>query len=542
MKIKTIKIINFKSFDELTVDIGDFNILVGDNGTGKSTLLEAIHLALTGLYRGKNINNNISQDLFNVKCVDKYKEELRKGNNPKLPEISIEVYFDECPILMGDDNSNKSSDCGFTFKILFDENNSDAYSELIKDKDLDSLPFEFYKCEWNTFARKNYTSSKNIEFKSAFLDSKISGNFETFSTKLIKNYISDESIVELNQKIRESTDGLKNEEIFSNISKTFLKNTDLKTKNISIGVANNNKSTWANLITIKENDIPYENIGTGNQCVLSTILSLENDSFKGKGIILIEEPENHLSGMSMNMLLKNIKEHAKDQQVIISTHSSYVLNKLGLDNLIMLGNKKIVKISNLPRETIQYFEKISGYDTLRFILCKKSILVEGDSDDLIIQRAYKDKFNKLPVEDGIEIITVGLSFKRFLQLASVLNLKVSLVTDNDGNMNKIKELKENFNSRNIHIYSGKKAFTHEELGICKDKVPNVNTLEPEIVRVNKISDLNSIFDTNYESEESMCHYMINNKTEVAWKIFYSNKKITYPEYINNAIEELKANE
>ena len=52
----------------------------------------------------------------------------------------------------------------------------------------------------------------------------------------------------------------------------------------------------------------------------------------------------------------------------------------------------------------------------------------------------------------------------------------------------------------------------------------------------------NIFDTNYESEESMCHYMINNKTEVAWKIFYSNKKITYPEYINNAIEELKANE
>ncbi len=542
MKIKTVKIRNFKLFKELNVDINDFTVLVGDNGTGKSTLLEAIHLALTGFYRGRNINSNISQDLFNIDCIKEYTAELKIGNYPKLPEISIEIYLDDCPILMGDDNSTKSSNCGFTFKILFDENNNDAYSELIKDRNLDSLPFEFYKCEWNTFARKSYTNTKNIEFKSAFLDTKIDRNSESFSTKLIRNFIPEQSIVKLNQKIRKSTDELKTNEIFDDINNAFENNYDLKLKNVSIGVSNNNQSSWENLITLKEKEIPYENIGTGNQCILNTILSLENDAFKSKGIILIEEPENHLSGMTLNVLLKNINEHSKDHQVIISTHSSFVLNKLGLNNLALLGNGKISKLKDLSKDTINYFEKISGYDTLRFILCKQSVLVEGDSDELVFQRAYFDKHNKLPADDGIEIIAVGLAYKRFLELANKLNLKTIVITDNDGNLDKINALTKEFGSENIHIFSGELVFTNEELNFDVVKVPNVNTLEPEIVRANDIEDLNNIFERNYESKESLCHYMITNKTESAWKIFNSDKSIKYPRYIENAIEALEKHE
>ena len=50
MAIDRIKICNFKSYKgifELKLNKG-LNILVGNNETGKSTILEAIHLALTG--------------------------------------------------------------------------------------------------------------------------------------------------------------------------------------------------------------------------------------------------------------------------------------------------------------------------------------------------------------------------------------------------------------------------------------------------------------------------------------------------------------
>ncbi len=67
MAISKITICNFKGFKgtfKLELNQG-LNILVGNNETGKSTVLEAIHLALTGLYNGKYINSELSQYLFN---------------------------------------------------------------------------------------------------------------------------------------------------------------------------------------------------------------------------------------------------------------------------------------------------------------------------------------------------------------------------------------------------------------------------------------------------------------------------------------------
>ena len=54
MNIQKIKITNFKCFEgtfELELNNG-INILVGNNESGKSTILEAIHISLTGLYCG----------------------------------------------------------------------------------------------------------------------------------------------------------------------------------------------------------------------------------------------------------------------------------------------------------------------------------------------------------------------------------------------------------------------------------------------------------------------------------------------------------
>lgn len=74
MAISKVKIQNFKSFKDtftLTLNKG-LNVLVGDNESGKSTILEAIHIALTGLYCGRSIRNELSQYLFNNErsCVN----------------------------------------------------------------------------------------------------------------------------------------------------------------------------------------------------------------------------------------------------------------------------------------------------------------------------------------------------------------------------------------------------------------------------------------------------------------------------------------
>lgn len=551
MKIEKIIIKNFKSFENQIIDFSytdeegkknrDFLILVGDNGTGKSTLLEAIHLALTGFYRGKPILGNISQDIFNKKCVKQYLDDFNAKKNPEPPKISIEIFFDDCPILEGDKNSTGSKASGFVFEIMYDNRNDDAYSALIT-HELNTLPFEFYKCEWNTFAREKYTNSKFLSFKSAFLNTSADKVWD-YSSRLIKSYIDDSSKVELNQSYRMVTDGLKNSESFKKINDKIQKNETLKNKNISIGVANSSQNAWESALTIKENGIPYENIGTGKQCILNTILSFENDMFKNKGIILIEEPENHLSGMNLNILLNYIKENSKEYQVIISTHSSYVLNKLGMNNLVLIGKNSVSSFIKLPSDTNHYFEKVAGFDTLRFILSENAILVEGDSDDLIIQRAYYDAYKKLPIDDGVEIIDTGLSYRRFIDLAIELKINTAVVTDNDGDVDRINEMISEYKAYSwIKICSGSKSFTHEELGFTKSdglskecKVPNVNTLEPEILRANDRNIINKILGKSYDNDEDLVHFMIKNKTEVAWKIFISKENIKFPEYIEDAI-------
>ena len=68
----------------------------------------------------------------------------------------------------------------------------------------------------------------------------------------------------------------------------------------------------------------------------------------------------------MNGLVTKITSKCEGKQVLVTTHSSYVLNKLGLDNLILVSSERGLHIRELPPNTVDYFKKLSGYDTLPY--------------------------------------------------------------------------------------------------------------------------------------------------------------------------------
>ena len=109
-----------------------------------------------------------------------------------------------------------------------------------------------------------------------------------------------------------------------------------------------------------------------------------------------------------------------------------MLNKLGVESVIMFDGASGATLADLPPDTLSYFKRLPGHDTLRMLLAKRSILVEGPSDELIVQKGFKQKHGMLPLEAGVEVISVGTSFKRFLDIAMRLNLAVAIVRDNDG--------------------------------------------------------------------------------------------------------------
>ena len=119
--IKKVRIINFKQFKDIEVSFEKNNILVGNNNSGKSTILEAITLALTGYYHGKNIKNCLSQSLFNKDVVDEFLKGFNPGEIAKdLPKIIIEIHLEETNdtcMFLGNKNENGEASCGFSFII-----------------------------------------------------------------------------------------------------------------------------------------------------------------------------------------------------------------------------------------------------------------------------------------------------------------------------------------------------------------------------------------------------------------------------------------
>ena len=81
MAIEKVIIQNFKKFkNPFEVKFNEnINLLVGDNESGKSTILEAIHVALTGMYAGRNIRNQLSTYYLIREAVEEYLASVENG-------------------------------------------------------------------------------------------------------------------------------------------------------------------------------------------------------------------------------------------------------------------------------------------------------------------------------------------------------------------------------------------------------------------------------------------------------------------------------
>ena len=542
MKIKKVYIENFKSFRKLELDLNSgINILVGNNEAGKSTILEATHLALTGLLNGKYLKNDLTEYLFNFECIQEY-----LANPETLPHILIEIFFKDgsYPKFEGKLNyEKKDRESGVSFKIAFDEKYQNAYNELLKDKDnIKTLPIEYYEIVWSSFGRDYSITSRSIPIKSAFIDSssnRFQNGSDFYLSRIIRENLDENDLVQISQAHRKMRDAFMEDESIQTINSKVRTHSTLTAKELALSVELVSKNAWENSLMTYFDDIPFHFIGKGEQCIIKTDLALSHKKSKESNLLLIEEPENHLSHTKLNALINKIKTGNEDKQIIISTHSSFVANKLGLEHLIFLHNKQTTRLNKLSPETQRFFEKIAGYDTLRLILCKKAILVEGDSDELVIQKAYMlQNAGKLPIEDEIDVISVGIAFKRFLEIAEKINKEVVVVTDNDGDIDAVNKKYEN--------YLGTK--TKPNIKICFDstvetgdlkignKPYNYNTLEPKILKSNSLSKLNTIFGTSHTTEDDLRKYMKSNKTECALKIFDAQEDIVFPTYIMDAIK------
>lgn len=546
MHITKLKTKNYKSLGE---DFEIFfnenlNIVVGDNHSGKSTILEAINLVLKGTLDGQYLSaEKINEYLFNLEIKNTFLREIASGKRPDPPEIILELHFSEdAPAdFEGSETIDRIKAKGVYTRIFIRDEYISDYQKL-DSAELKSVPLEYYDIETKNFAGKDHTRLTS-PIKSYLIDA--TSNFQNASdtaiSKIIKNELDNQHKIQASQFHRNIKDGYSVHPINTEISK-YISYLGAK---ISIDPSHNN--SWDSHLSVFIDEIPFSYSGKGHQVLLKTNVLLESKKSESSSIILIEEPENHLSHSNLNKLVDEIQTKCESKQIIITSHSSFVANKLNLRNLILLNKSKPLNFNTLNKnshknDTEEFFEKLPGYDTLRVILAKAVILVEGDADELVVQKFYKNKNGKLPLEHGVEVVSVNNSYKRFLDILEPLGIKVSVVLDADNRSKRLKTESETFEGKKGNkikfFYEENDAteeykYTDEE---GKDKPLNKNTLEPLILKYNSKEKLGTLLGQSFTNDTDAVKYMINDKANTALKIFNDQSKaIESPKYIKDAI-------
>ena len=142
---------------------------------------------------------------------------------------------------------------------------------------------------------------------------------------------------------------------------------------------NGAKLILENLITIYDDKIPLESKGSGMENIIKTEIALAKagDAIE---LILLEEPENHLSHSNLRAMINRITNHREDSQIVLTTHSNLITSRLGLNNILWIGKTQSKSFKNLDKNTVQFFHKSDDNKLLEFLLSNKVILVEGKTE------------------------------------------------------------------------------------------------------------------------------------------------------------------
>jgi putative ATP-dependent endonuclease of OLD family len=289
------------------------------------------------------------------------------------------------------------------------------------------------------------------------------------------------------------------------------------------------KSCIESDIVITEDDISIDSKGKGRQCFIKTEFALRNRS-RMLDLLLLEEPENHLSHVYMDKLIQSIRKSAQ-KQLFIATHSSFVATRLDLRKVLILSEEnpsQPATLKDLSAETAAFFMKAPDNNLLELALCKKAILVEGDAEFILIDVLYRSSAKGASSDaDCVHVISVdGTSFKRYLEVAKLLGIKVAAIRDNDGDYQ-------------------------------ANCVTNYTDHVTSLIRV--FSDDNNARDTfevcMYEDNRAICdslfqaartrltvqEYMLKNKTDAAFKLLdKKGYELVAPKYVQDAVIWIRA--
>ncbi len=313
------------------------NVIVGNNECGKSTLLEAVHLALSGQLNGRPVQSEMSfPHLFKTpEVVSEYITALTNRQPALPPKILIELYFRDHPSLTklkGINNSRKDDLPGVSLSIALSNEFDEEYASYIATPSaIRTLPVEYYIARWRSFADNDITTARSIPIKPSFIDASTIRNNTAASryvVDIMKEGLSRSQKVDLALSYRLMRDAFLEKDKVKAINDSLAeKKGNISRKTLSVSLDTSSRNGWEAAVIPHLDDIPISLVGKGEQNSVKIKLALESSA--ESHLVLIEEAENHLSFSNLNALISDLALRRGTRQLLITTHSSFVLNKLG---------------------------------------------------------------------------------------------------------------------------------------------------------------------------------------------------------------------
>ena len=406
MVIKKIKVTNFKSFGNLEIELGNFNVLIGPNAAGKSNFVHIFEF----------LRDIVSSGLNNAVSMQGGVEYLRNINIGSSERLSINVVStQEFGLLARRLRENligtKIYETIYEFALKFNKRGSGF--RIAEDKLIQKCKFvrldrpgkkikeilgdgEIIIFSTNGKVKIDLNIPERVPLKKEdifppFLPEEKLPNrtllLETsyFLIRLLEGIFRDISIYDFDPKLPKKatpiTGKAELEEDGSNLSiilKNITENKEKRRKLFNLVkdllpfVENLDVEKFADKSLLfklqetyfKNQYLPASLISDGTINITALIIALY---FEKKPLVIIEEPERNIHPYLISKVVDMMKDASQKKQIIVTTHNPEIVKYAGLDNILLVSRDKngFSKISRpIDKEEIRTFLEHIGIEEL----------------------------------------------------------------------------------------------------------------------------------------------------------------------------------